>query len=431
MTLGTPRPNPHPLPSMTPPNNTAAERHLLGVIIRDNLPFPAQLKPSDLFEPQHQDIASAILSLQADGKAIDETIVSNYLREMKSVVEHFFVSSMTTEAGLMLRQEHVDMIADAAILREASLIASRATDPDTLLDHYARLADKRKSLSPRQGAQRMPIDELMKFDRKADPTNVLGNRWLCRGGSLVMAGQAGTGKSALMMQAAINWTLGQDFFGIKTNDGMKMRTLVIQAENDAGDVAESMQDQIKGLGLSEFQKDDLKDRMFIYRESVATGKEFGDVLRKLVIQHQATICFVDPLMAFVGADISETSEAAKFLRHIIQPILNETGVIIVFMHHTGKPKSSKDKEGQTAADLAYQLFGSSEVTNWAREIACLQRCPGEEQIYRLGLTKRRSRAGMTDGFKTCGEIYIRHSPNRDEIRWVRSQPPVVDSGEGY
>ena len=418
---------------MTPPNNTAAERHLLGVIIRDNLPFPAQLKPSDLFEPQHQDIASAILSLQADGKAIDETIVSNYLREMKSVVEHFFVSSMTTEAGLMLRQEHVDMIADAAILREASLIASRATDPDTLLDHYARLADKRKSLSPRQGAQRMPIDELMKFDRKADPTNVLGNRWLCRGGSLVMAGQAGTGKSALMMQAAINWTLGQDFFGIKTNDGMKMRTLVIQAENDAGDVAESMQDQIKGLGLSEFQKDDLKDRMFIYRESVSTGKEFGDVLRKLVIQHQATICFVDPLMAFVGADISETAEAAKFLRHIIQPILNETGVIIVFMHHTGKPKSSKDKEGQTMADLAYQLFGSSEVTNWAREIACLQRCQGDEQIYRLGLTKRRSRAGMTDGVSPApvGEIYIRHSPKRGEIRWVRSQPPVVDSTEGY
>jgi hypothetical protein len=416
---------------MTPPNNTAAERHVLGVIIRDNLPFPAQLKPSDLFEPQHQDIASAIISLQADGKAIDENIVSNYLREMKSVVEYFFVSSMTTEAGLMLRQEHVDMIADCAILREASLIASRATDPDTLLEHYARLSDKRKALSIRQGAQQMRLDELMAFDRKADPTNVLGNRWLCRGGSLVMAGQAGTGKSALMMQAAINWTLGQDFFGIKTNDGMKMRTLVIQAENDAGDVAESMQDQIKGLGLSEFQKDDLKDRMFIYRESVATGKEFGDVLRKLVVQHQATICFVDPLMAFVGADISETAEAAKFLRHIIQPILNETGVIIVFMHHTGKPKSSKDKEGQTAADLAYQLFGSSEVTNWAREIACLQRCPGEEQIYRFGLTKRRMRAGMTDGFKGCGEIYIRHSPNRDEIRWVRSQPPVVDSGEGY
>jgi len=417
---------------MTPPNNVPAERHLLGAVIRDNLAFPVNLKPSDFFEPKHQDVATAILYLQSDGKVVDETTVSTYLHSNGSTVEHSFVSDLTAYSNFReLRQEHVDMVADAAFMREASIIASKVTEPDALIEHYARLADKRKALSVRQAAQRMPIDDLMKFDRKADPTNVLGNRWLCRGGSLVMAGQAGTGKSALMMQAAINWTLGQDFFGIKTNDGMKMRTLVIQAENDAGDVAESMQDQIKGLGLSEFQKDDLKDRMFIYRESVATGKEFGDVLRKLVIQHQATICFVDPLMAFVGADISETSEAAKFLRHIIQPILNETGVIIVFMHHTGKPKSSKDKEGQTAADLAYQLFGSSEVTNWAREIACLQRCPGDEPIYRFGLTKRRSRAGMTDGFKTCGEIYIRHSPNRDEIRWVRSQPPVVDSGEGY
>ena len=416
---------------MTPPNNVPAERHLLGVIIRDNLRFPDQLKPSDMFEPQHQDIATAILSLQADGKAIDENIVSNHLRIMGSVVEHYFVSSMTTEAGLMLRQEHVDMIADAAILREASLFASRATDPDTLLEHYARLADKRKAVTNKGSAQRMPIDELMAFDRKADPTNVLGNRWLCRGGSLVMAGQAGTGKSALMMQAAINWTLGQDFFGIRTANGMKMRTLVIQAENDAGDVAESMQDQIDGLYLNQDQRNELKENMFIYRESVATGKEFGDVLRKLVIQHQATITFIDPLMAFVGADISETAEASKFLRHIIQPILNETGVIVVFMHHTGKPKSSKDKEGQTIADLAYQLFGSSEVTNWAREIACLQRCQGDEPIYRFGLTKRRSRAGMTDGFKPCGEIYIRHSPIDGEIRWVRSTPPIVDSGEGY
>jgi len=417
---------------MTPPNNVPAERHLLGVLLRENLPFPVNLKPSDFFEPKHHDVAAAILYLQSDGKRADEVTVPAYLHSVGSSIDYTFINDLTAYAGFgELRQEHIDMIADAAFMREASLIAAKVTEPDALIEHYARLADKRKALSVRQAAQRMPIDDLMKFDRKADPTNVLGNRWLCRGGSLVMAGQAGTGKSALMMQAAINWTLGQDFFGIKTNDGMKMRTLVIQAENDAGDVAESMQDQIKGLGLSEFQKDDLKDRMFIYRESVATGKEFGDVLRKLVIQHQATICFVDPLMAFVGADISETSEAAKFLRHIIQPILNETGVIIVFMHHTGKPKSSKDKEGQTAADLAYQLFGSSEVTNWAREIACLQRCPGEEQIYRFGLTKRRSRAGMTDGFKTCGEIYIRHSPNRDEIRWVRSQPPVVDSWEGY
>jgi hypothetical protein len=419
---------------MTPPNNVPAERHLLGVLLREAAHLPGDLQPSDFFEPAHQDIAAAMLSLAVDGVAPDELTVSQRLRQVNSPVTEATVSLLVSDAGQSAyRPAHVDLIADAALLRNAIEAGAIATDPDTLLEHYARLADKRKASSKKVGTQRMPIDELMKFDRQADPTNVLGNRWLCKGGSLVMAGQAGTGKSALMMQAAINWTLGQDFFGIKTNDGMKMRTLVIQAENDAGDVAESMQDQINGLYLDEDQRAELKDRMFIYRESVATGKEFGDVLRKLVIQHQATICFVDPLMAFVGADISETAEAAKFLRHIIQPILNETGVIIVFMHHTGKPKSSKDKEGQTMADLAYQLFGSSEVTNWAREIACLQRCPGDEPIYRLGLTKRRSRAGMTDGISPSpvGEIYIRHSPKRGEIRWVRSGPPMPTDGEGY
>jgi hypothetical protein len=417
---------------MIPPSNIPAERHLLGVLLRDNLPFPVNLKPSDFFEPKHQDVAAAILYLQSEGKAADVVTVPAYLNSAGSQVDHSFINDLEAYAGFgELRQQHIDMIADAAFMREAQLINSKITDPDALIEHYARLADKRKSLSVRQSSQKMPIDELMKFDRNSDPTNVLGNRWLCRGGSLVMAGQAGTGKSALMMQAAINWTLGQDFFGIKTHQGMKMRTLVIQAENDAGDVAESMQDQIIGLHLTEDEKAELRDNMFIYRESVATGREFGDVLRKLIIQHQATICFVDPLMAFVGADISETSEASKFLRHIIQPILNETGVIIVFMHHTGKPKSSKDKEGQTVADLAYGLFGSSEITNWAREIAVLMRCQGEEPIFRFGLTKRRGRSGMTDGFRTKGEIYIRHSPNRDEIRWVRSNPPVVDSGEVY
>ena len=419
---------------MTPPNNVMAERHLLGVLLREALPFPPDLTPSDFFEPTHQDIAAAILSLAVDGVAGDELTVSQRLREMRSTVTEATVSLLVTDSGVSsYRPAHVDLIADAALLRNAIAAGAIATDPDTLLEHYARLSEKRKASANKGGTQRMPIDELMKFDRKADPTNVLGNRWLCRGGSLVMAGQAGTGKSALMMQAAINWTLGQDFFGIKTNEGMKMRTLVIQAENDAGDVAESMQDQVNGLYLDEDQRAELKDRMFIYRESVATGREFGDVLRKLVVQHQATICFVDPLMAFVGSDISEAAEAAKFLRHIIQPILNETGVIIVFMHHTGKPKSSKDKEGQTMADLAYQLFGSSEVTNWAREIACLTRCQGDEQIYRLGLTKRRARAGMTDGVSptAVGEIFIRHSPKRGEIRWVRSQPPVVGSTEGY
>jgi hypothetical protein len=100
------------------------------------------------------------------------------------------------------------------------------------------------------------------------------------------------------------------------------------------------------------------------------------------------------------------------------------------MHHTGKPKAASDKEGQTTADLAYAGLGSSEFTNWFREVAVLFRCQGEEPIYKFGLTKRRSRAGLKDHenqFK--GEIYIRHAAEKGVIRWEYSQPPSQNGSE--
>ena len=407
---------------MTPPNNTAAERHLLGVLLRDALPFPADLKPSDFFEPVHQDIAAAILALEVDGTPGDELTVSQRLREMRSPVDAATVSLLVSDSGSgTYRPEHVELIADAAMLRAASDAASNATDPDTLLEHYARLAQKRKGA--RHGPQRMDFDALLSFERKDDPTTVLGNhRWLCKGGSLLIVGQSGTGKSSLMMQAAVHWCLGRDFFGIKP--AKPLRAIVLQAENDQGDISEALQDVIAGAYIDAAERFQLKDALAIYRDTVSTGTTFTKALRDLVVSHQADIVFVDPLLSFAGIDVSDQEQASKFLRHDLAPILLETGAVLVAMHHTGKPKASADKEGQTTADLAYAGLGSSEFTNWFREVAVLFRCQGEEPIYKFGLTKRRSRAGLKDHenqFK--GEIYIRHAAEKGVIRWEYSTPP--------
>jgi ABC-type transport system involved in cytochrome c biogenesis ATPase subunit len=409
---------------MTPPNNVPAERHLLGVLLRDALPLPSDLKPSDFFEPVHQDIFSAALSLAVDGVPADELTVSQRLREARSPVDAATVSLLVSDAGASTyRPEHVDLITDAALLREASNAANNATDPDTLLDHYARLADKRKGSKTRHGPQRMDFDALLSFERKDDPTTVLGNhRWLCKGGSLLIVGQSGTGKSSLMMQAAVHWCLGRDFFGIKP--AKPLRAIVLQAENDAGDISEALQDVIAGAYIDATERLQLRDALAIYRDTVSTGTTFTKALRDLVVSHQADIVFVDPLLSFAGIDVSDQEQASKFLRHDLAPILLETGAVLVAMHHTGKPKASADKEGQTTADLAYAGLGSSEFTNWFREVAVLFRCQGEEPIYKFGLTKRRGRAGLKDHenqFK--GEIYIRHAAEKGVIRWEYSQPP--------
>lgn len=408
---------------MIPPNNVTAERHLLGVILRDSHPFPGDLKPSDFFEPTHQDIVAAILSLNADGVSHDELTVSQRLRDHGSTVDAATVSLLVSDAGISTyRPEHADLIADAAVLRNALDVARKATDPDALLDHYARLAEKRKGSKSRPGPQRMDFDALMSFDRKEDPNTVIGNRWLCKGGSLLIVGQSGTGKSSLMMQAAVHWCLGRDFFGIKP--ARPLRAIILQAENDAGDIGEALQDVVAGAYLDQEERAQLADHLAIFRDTVSTGTAFTDALATLVRSHRADIVFVDPLLSFAGIDVSDQEQASHFLRHDLAPILLETGAVLVAMHHTGKPKAAGDKEGQTVADLAYAGLGSSEFTNYFREVAVLFRCQGDEPIYKFGLTKRRGRAGLKDAdgqFK--GEIYIRHAAQKGVIRWEYSQPP--------
>jgi hypothetical protein len=216
--------------------------------------------------------------------------------------------------------------------------------------------------------------------------------------------------------------LGRDFFGIKP--ARPLRAIILQAENDAGDVSEALQDVVAGAYLDSTERDQLRESLAIFRDTVSTGTAFTAALADLVREHRADIVFVDPLLSFAGIDVSDQEQASKFLRHDLAPILLETGAVLVAMHHTGKPKAASDKEGHTVADLAYAGLGSSEFTNYFREVAVLFRCQGDEPIYKFGLTKRRGRAGLRDSegqFK--GEIHIRHAAEKGVIRWEYSQPP--------
>lgn len=417
---------------MSFPASLEAERHLLGVLIRDSLSPPEELLPSDFFEAKHQDIYAAILQLKDEGKQADEVTVSQTLHANGSPVSGYYVSDTASLvqfnplnpewSALVKRTSALRRIGEAA-RRLSDLAADPAADPDALLTFAEGTlkASHRKAVK-QSGPQRMDFDYLMTADRKADPNNILGNRWLCKGGSLLIVGQSGTGKSSLMMQAAVHWALGRDFFGIKPIK--PLRSIILQAENDALDCGEALQDVVAGAYLDSGEVAQLKDHLAIFRDTISTGTAFTDALRKLIIDHQADIVFVDPLLSFAGIDVSDQEQASKFLRHDLAPILLETGAVLVAMHHTGKPKAASEKEGHTVADLAYAGLGSSEFTNYFREVAVLFRCQGEEPIYKFGLTKRRGRAGLKDSegqFKS--EIYIRHAGEKGVIRWEYSQSP--------
>ncbi|MEI7912989.1 MAG: AAA family ATPase, partial [Verrucomicrobiota bacterium] len=144
--------------------------------------------------------------------------------------------------------------------------------------------------TPDEGAM-MPISQLAAYDTTCDPNNMLGKRWLCRGGSLVVVGQSGIGKSSLCMQLMILWALGLPAFNI--TPVAPLRSVLIQAENDVGDLAEMYQGVRQGMGITPEQEAILNDRIFIYRDTTRTGAEFVDAASALVDRHKPDLVWAD------------------------------------------------------------------------------------------------------------------------------------------
>jgi archaellum biogenesis ATPase FlaH len=414
-----------------PPNVVDMENHLLGYLISNSLYLPDDLLPSDFFEPKNQQIAIGLFNLKKDGREVDSALLNTYMFNDGATLDYNYLTYLVgIENNNKLNPDWTIYIKQTSQLRKLQLIADNlinaCADPlsrpdDAIL--YLEQSIKSLGAKKNKTLEEMSLDGLMNFDRRNDPNCVLGRRWLCKGGSLLIVGQSGTGKSSLMMQAATSWSVGRNFFGITTKK--PLRTLIIQAENDTGDVGESFQDCVNGSRFSQGEIDNLKQNLFIYRDTVSSGQSFLALLKQLIVQHQADIVFVDPLLSFAGIDVSLQSEVSTFLRHGLSPILLETGAIIVAMHHTGKPKAAKDTAGYTVADMAYSGLGSSEFTNYFREVACLVREQGAEPVFKFGLTKRRGRAYLRDeNGEFTGEISIRHSREAGVIRWEYSKVAV-------
>ena len=265
------------------------------------------------------------------------------------------------------------------------------------------------------------LSELAAFNVHNDPNSRLGKRWLCKGGSCLFVGQSGIGKSSLALQMAINWALGRSTFGIKP--AKPLRSLFIQAENDLGDVSEMVQGSLLSMGIKVGQKQfsQLEDRLTIVTDTVHTGHAFCEAVRKLVAKHKPDLVWFDPLLSFIGDDISQQKVCSEFLRNWLNPISHETGVIWMMVHHTAKPPSDKAaRQHWNSTDFSYSGTGSSELTNWARAVCLLRRT--SEEDFELMLAKRGKRAGAIDlqGAPTT-VVNLKHAEN--SILWLQTEAP--------
>lgn len=236
------------------------------------------------------------------------------------------------------------------------------------------------------GALKMPID--------GDPNELLKFRFLCRGGALLIVGPAGVGKSTLAMQAALCWAIERDFFGIVP--ARPLRSLMIQSENDEGDLAEMRDGVLAGLGFTEQERATACASVLVATEDVRTAQDFCEqVVEPLLEKHRPDQVWIDPALAYLGGEANSQVDVGAFLRNGLNPLAHRYNCGIIVLHHTNKPPSGAERPQWQGSDFAYLGSGSAEWANWPRAVLAL-RSLGSHGVFELRAGKRGSRLRWLD-----------------------------------
>lgn len=415
------------------PTSPDVERALLAALMREGQPLPDGLRPFHFNDPRHRDIARAIDTLAGEAAKIDELVVADKTAALGSPVDRVFIFGLGIDnesnvlnpdwSRIIIRDWNIGRIVTAAT-RAAEEARLPGADPIEIAENQRLLLkaikadgiDTSNKTAAAPETEIMGHDDLLAFDADNDPNCVIGRRWLCKGGSLILVGQAGTGKSSLMMGLAVALATKRPWFGIEAKAALRVG--ILQAENDFGDTAEQYRGAVAGANLHPPEIKLLSENLVICRNVTATGPRFPELMEQLIRKHDLQFLFVDPILSFAGIDVSDQKEVTEFLRMQVNPVLKATGCILCAMAHTPKPRSAGDRDGETQADLAYAMQGSSEWSNYFREVGCLFRQQGEAPIFKLSFTKRKARSGMRNVLGDyASEIYIRHAREPGVIKW--------------
>jgi RecA-family ATPase len=253
----------------------------------------------------------------------------------------------------------------------------------------------------------LTIDYLLGYNVDEDTNCLIGDNWLKKGQSFILTGEPGHGKSSLVVKLCAEWSIGQAPLGLKP--ARPLKCLIIQAENDDGDLAEAIQDHLDYLSLGDDDLALIKKNLVFRTCGTRIGENFATYLRQKIDQYRPDLVIADPLLTYAGCEVSRQSEITHFLRELIQPIINETGVILGFVHHNRKPAGQKPDKADESARAMNSMLGSVELAAWPREVISLTCTSEEQKTFKLEFGKRANRTGLGRS------ITIRHA--KDRIGW--------------
>jgi len=295
-------------------------------------------------------------------------------------------------------------------------------DPDPLAKLASDCAVKYRTLAD------LP-DPLPECD---NPAALFKCGWLRKGGGAFLVSTSGTGKSVWTIQAAICWSLGIEAFGIAPVRPLKVA--IIQAEDDEEEMAHFRNEITGGLaesGLDRAAAQRACESITLADATGEVGEGFIEFVKELLdARPEIDLLVVNPFQSYFGGDISHNAELSQFLRTWLDPVVKPARAGVLFVHHTNKPPSSKDRQGWGSDQFsAYVGAGGAEIVNWARAMLALMPVENVPGVFRLVAGKRGGRLDWkdADGNKT-NTRYIAHSEGR--IFWRDAPPEEIGAAQG-
>lgn len=441
------------------PEAPEAEMALAGAAMFDPAAYVAASVSEEAFlSPVARSVVTAVAHLVREQGSADQISVTDYLRRVPAIDWPWLPSGprgasvldVVTMSAVLKCGDDLTSLSFLPLWRSAVLeawrrrqllslaktlesrIRNQEGDADELHSLVIAAAERAREATPGATDGRSIVDFRVPDSR--GPDVLIGdNRYLCRGGSMVIVGPSGMGKSSMDLQAAVCWALGKPFLGIPCS--RPLRSLIIQGEDDDGDIGEVFGSLAVAMELTRDDLDELRERIIVIRESTRSGRRFLDALPGMIRRHQPDLVHINPLLSYIGGNVAEQEVTSAFLRDGLNAINAEQRFAYILVHHTNKPASPSDKKGNSKRNWnehMYQMAGSADIINWARAIITLEP-KSDEGKFLIRLAKRGRRAGVTrpeigsNGVpypKTVTEIHAEYTKKRGDLGARRDQPLI-------
>jgi len=310
--------------------------------------------------------------------------------------------------GVVDRWEKKDKRRSNILEKQSNILLFTSDKELDKIEEKLKLAEKK--LEKCDLATNYPsISILERANQEIDKSKyLLGDGWLERGQGGILFSGSGIGKSVIVVQAGILWSVGKPAFETQPNGSL--RVLIIQAEDGHNDQI-LMARMIHHLGLSDEEKQFVGENCRIVTCNDRVDDSFFELLEFKIKEFKPDIVIINPFHSYMSGDVKEEKDVKCWLRQQLSPLLTAYNVGVLIVHHTPK-QNYRHTSNWRSTDFMYGMAGAAELTNWPRAVMAVE-ATEDPTVFQLIAAKRWKRSGWLKDRQ-----YIAYSNDPNVIVWI-------------